>query len=59
MHHHHGMAGLVERRDLPRQILASLRVFRAVPADFDDQLHFLQISDLFFKSQVSNLKSHN
>jgi hypothetical protein len=53
------MAGLVERRDLPRQILASLRVFRAVPADFDDQLHFLQISDLFFKSQVSNLKSHN
>jgi hypothetical protein len=33
------MAGPVNRRDLPRQVLATLRVFRAVSADFDDQFH--------------------
>jgi hypothetical protein len=47
MHHHHGMAGPVNRRDLPGQVLAALRIFRALPADFDDQLHF-QISNSNF-----------
>ena len=49
MHHHHGMAGAMNRRDLPRQILAALGVFRALPADFDDQLHALNLN---LKSQI-------
>jgi hypothetical protein len=48
------MTGPAYRRDLPRQVLAAFGIFRTVPADFDDQLHF-QISN--FQSGFWNLES--